>query len=371
MVNESRLLETFFDLVKTDSLSFHEAGVADMAIKMLAAMGVEASTDGAGDNLGGDSGNVIARIPGKGTRGIIFSAHLDTVDPGTGIEPLVADGIIVSSGPTILGADDKAGVAVILEAVRVLKEQHLEHAPIQLIFTVAEEKGLLGAKELRREQIAAELAFVFDSAGPVGHVTVRAPYQDSIEAVFHGKATHAGVDPEKGANAIVAAANALSAMPLGRISFDTTANVGVIHGGRAANIIADRVEIKGEARSLREEELIRQTASMIEIMNREAGAAGCRVETDVRREYDGFNLKLDDEVVTIVTAAADQAGVRAVLESTGGGADTNVFNTLGLQAVGLGVGYTNPHSEEETLPVADLVNAARLAVVIATASVKD
>lgn len=371
MVNESRLLETFFNLVKTDSPSFHEADTARLVIKMLAAMDVEASTDGAGEHLGGDSGNVIATIPGRGSRGIIFSAHLDTVDPGTGIEPLVADGVIVSSGPTILGADDKAGVAVVLEAVRVLKERHLEHAPIQIIFTVAEEKGLLGAKELKREQIGADLAFVFDSAGPVGHITVRAPYQDSIEAVFHGKATHAGVDPEKGANAIVAAANAVSAMSLGRISPDTTANVGVIHGGRAANIIADRVEIKGEARSLREEELIGQTASMIDIMNREATAAGCRLETDVRREYDGFHLKLDDEVVEIVSAAAEQAGVRAVLESTGGGADTNIFNALGLQAVGLGVGYTDPHSEEEALPVADLVNAARLAVAIATVSVKD
>lgn len=370
MVEESRLLATFFELVKTDSLSFHESDVASLLIDMLASMGVEASTDTAGPRLGGDSGNVIAHIPGKGSRGILFSAHLDTVEPGKGIEPRVVDGVIVSTGPTVLGADDKAGVAVILEAVRVLKERRLEHAPLQLIFTVGEEKGLLGAKELRREQISAELGFVFDSAGPVGHVTVRAPFQDSITAVFVGKATHAGVEPEKGANAIVAAANAISAMRLGRISPETTANVGVIHGGRASNIIADKVDIKGEARSLREEELIGQTAAMVEIMRREAAAAGCRVETDVRREYDGFNLKLDDEAVMIVAAAARQVGVRAVLESTGGGADTNVFNALGLQAVGLGVGYINPHSEDEMLPVADLVCAARLAVAIATSSVK-
>lgn len=375
MINNSRLLNNFLDLVRIDSVTFEEKNIVDHIIAKLAplqAQGISFATDDAGPKVGGNSGNLIIKIPGSNEiEPILFNAHLDTVEPGRSITPSVKDGIISSNGSTVLGADDKAGVAAILEMVLVLVEnENLVHGPIEVVFTIAEEKGLMGAKNLDLSGIASKMAFVFDSAESVGHITVRAPFHNVIDIICRGKATHAGVNPESGVSAIVAAANAISRMALGRIDFETTANIGVISGGRAANIVPDEVNIKAEARSLSEVKLEAQTRNMIDIFEAEAGAIGADVVIEAGREYDGFNLDPKSPTAAVVAGAAMEAGFEPVLESTGGGSDTNVFNSHGLSAVGLGVGYIQPHSLHESIAVTELEKAARLALAIAIEAAK-
>lgn len=368
LINAKRLLNNFLELVSIDSITYDEKKVVDRLLGKLvplAAGGVSAQTDNAGAKIGGNAGNVIIKLPGNvGAPVILFNAHLDTVEPGRGIRPRVKNGLITSASNTILGADDKAGVAALLEMALCLAENKIAHGPVEVVFTVAEEKGLLGAKNLDFSQLQASQAYVFDAASPVGHLTVRAPYQNSINVTYVGKATHAGVDPESGVNAIVAASKAIARMPLGRIDSETTANVGVIKGGRAANIIPDEAEIKAEARSLVESKLDAQTKLMTDIFEQESRDTGAKVGIEIIREYKGFNLASDNPVVKTAAAAARSIGLKPVLESTGGGADTNIFNAHGLTAVGLGVGYNQPHSNQESIPVDQLEKSAELALAI-------
>lgn len=374
MINASRLLNNFLELVRIDSITYEEKDLVDYLltkVRPLSGAGVTARTDDAGFKIGGNSGNLIITIPGKvSVPAILLNAHLDTVEPGRGILPKVNDNIIASIGDTILGADDKVGVAALLELLLCLAESGAAHGPVEIVFTVAEEKGLLGAKNLDFSALKSRQAYVFDSAAPVGRLTVRAPFQDSIKVVYLGKAAHAGISPESGVNAIVAAANAIARMNLGRIDAETTANVGVIKGGRASNIIPDEVEIKAEARSLSKDKLEEQTAHMIEIFEQAGRDIGARVGVEVEREYDGFDLEKDHRTVATAAEAARSIGLEPVMEPTGGGADTNVFNSNGLAAVGLGVGYIQPHSSEESVAVDQLEKAARLAAAIVQIAAK-
>lgn len=368
MINEQRLLDSFLQLVQIDSITYEEQSVVRYLLgklELIADSGVAVRVDDVGKKIGGDSGNLTVSISGDSSvPSIMFSAHLDTVEPGRNIRPEIKDRTITSGAESILGADDKAGVAALLEMAISVTERDIPHGPIEIIFSVAEEKGLLGAKNLDISRVKSKYAFIFDSASPVGYITVRAPFQDSISAIIQGKSTHAGVNPETGVNAIVAAAKAIGAMRLGRIDKETTANVGVIKGGRAANIVPDEVEIKAEARSLDETKLSSQTSSILDALRTKAEEQGATVDIDARREYDGFNLTADDWVVRIVQDAAAKIGLRTVLEATGGGADTNVYNTRGLAAVGLGVGYIHPHSTQESITIAELERAAKLAISI-------
>jgi len=368
LIKPQRLLANFIQLIKIDSITYEERGVAQYLSDKLSALavpGIDIYVDDVGGKIGGNSGNLIIALPGSvSVPSIMFSAHLDTVAPGRDIQPRIEDGTITSAADTILGADDKVGVAALLEMIITITERALPHGPIEIIFAVAEEKGLLGAKNLDISRIKSKYAFIFDSASPVGYITVRAPFQDSITVVVHGKSTHAGVNPEAGVNAILAASKAIAAMPLGRIDEETTANVGVINGGRAANIVPDETSIKAEARSLEEAKLRAQTDSMLKILRDKAEETGATIDIDSQREYDGFNLTSDDWVVKIAQNAAAKIGLDTVLEATGGGADTNIYNARGLAAVGLGVGYLHPHSTQESITVAELERAAELAVSI-------
>jgi len=366
MIDQERLQAGFLKIVRIDSLTFNEKKLVDYLAAELTAIGWQVKIDGAGAKIGGDTGNLIAHRPGNMAKpAIFFSCHLDTVEPGTGIEPVVVDGVVSASGDTVLGADDKAGIAAVMEMAQVIATDPADVGTIDIVFTVGEEKGLLGAKNLDWDLVTGRCGFVLDAAGMVGDITTMAPWQNTIDAVFFGKASHAGVSPETGVSAIQAAARAIETMPLGRRDRETTANIGVIQGGRAPNIVPDKAEIKGEARSLKVNKLNRQTDRMVQAANRAAKAFGATVEVNVAREYDGFNLSLKDEVVVWAGRALEAIGVKPSYAATGGGSDTNVFNGQGVPTVNLGVGYMDPHTTSESISVDQLTLAAKLAVAIA------
>ncbi len=351
MIDQKRLVANFFELVGIDSLTFNEKDLVDYLSNKLRGLGFSINIDGAGKKIGGNSGNLIAHLPGDTSKpAIFFNCHLDTVEPGIGIEPVLIDGIIKSKSKTILGADDKAGVAALLEMAHAVVEEKASVGPIDIIFTVAEEKGLLGAKHLDWSLVTGECGFVLDAAGMVGEVTIVAPWQNSISAVFYGKAAHAGICPESGVSAIQAAARAVETMPLGRRDRETTANIG---------------EIKGEARSAKVSKLNRQTDRMVQAINRSARAYGATADVKVTREYDGFNLSSKNKVVARAGLALKAIGVEPIYTATGGGSDTNVFNAQNIPTVNLAVGYLDPHTTNESISVDQLLLAAELALTIA------
>lgn len=364
MVNEKRLVDTFLRLAAINSPSGMEKPVADEVEGDLQALGFQTTRDNAGAAINGNTGNLIAFKKGtvEGSMPIAFSAHMDTVVPTEGLQPQIIDGVIRSGGNTILGADDKAGIASILEAMRIVAEQGIEHGDIQIIFSISEEAGLDGSKNFDLSMLKADGVFVFDMGRPVGGITVSAPSHDNIIAKFRGKATHAGCNPEDGINAIVAAGKAIARMKIGRIDDETTANIGVISGGVARNIVPEYCEIKGEARSRNEDKLDAQVEDMEEAFRSAAEEEGADVDVTVWRSYKGFHLSEDDRIVQIAVKAAKKIGLSGELHGTGGGSDANIFNAKGVPAVGIGVGYEMPHSVDEYMPVEDLVKSSELAL---------
>lgn len=363
--SSQRLIRQFIELVTIDSPSGEERAVADYLKNELGRLGMEVVEDGAGEKLGTSSGNLIARLEGnRDAPAILLAAHMDTVVPGRGIKPVLREGAIYSSGDTILGADDKAGIAVILEVVRQLREKRIPHGRIEVLFSVGEEQGLLGAKLLDYGQLSAEMGFVLDSSGEIGSFVVQGPEQNQIEATVSGRAAHAGINPECGINAIQVAARAIANMHLGRIDAETTANIGVIQGGEARNIVPEKVFIKGEARSLKPERLEAVTRQMVQELEREAEAAGAAVEVKVERLYPAFSLSEDRTVVKVAEEAARRVGLTPRREKSGGGSDANIINGMGIPTVNLGVAMRQVHTREEHIYLSDLEKLAALVLEI-------
>ena len=366
MINRQRMLDTFLRLAAIDSVSREEGAVVAAVRRELEAAGCAVAEDGAAYGIGGQAGNLIARLPGHSAApALLLNAHVDTVEPGRGIKPQVSATRIASDGTTILGADDKAGVACIIEVVRALDEDNLAHAPLEIVLTVSEEIGLLGAKQLDYSRITARTGFVLDGDGPVGAITVSAPSHDSIRATITGRAAHAGVAPEKGINAIKIAADAITGMRVGRIDEETTANVGTISGGRASNIVPDRVEIVAEARSRDAAKLRRQTRHMVGRLKRAAQKSGGECAVEVNREYEAYNLPEDEAPVSVAAAAMRSLGIEPRFQATGGGSDSNIFNAHGIRTAVLSIGFDEPHATSEWLDIEQLELAARLVLTIA------
>lgn len=359
-INNQRLLNEFLELVQIDSASKDERLMADALKPRLEALGFTVTEDDAGEKIGGTAGNLIAVLEGqKDAPALLFCAHMDRVEPGRGIKPVVEDGVVKSDGTTILAADDVAGIAAVLEAVRTVQEQQIPHGRLEILFTVAEEGGLFGAKSLDASALQAKAGFFLDTGGPVGTIVVQAPAQKNISATVHGRAAHAGVAPEKGISAILVAAEALTKMKLGRIDEETTANIGLIQGGVATNIIPDRVELKGEARSLDQEKLNRQAEHMAEVIQSTCAAHGVEAEVSISDSYNSFRLTEADYVVQLAVKAAKAMGLEPQIESTGGGSDANIINGYGIPSVILGMGYTNVHTTDEAIPIDQLEAAAQ------------
>lgn len=365
MINQERLVAEFLELVKIDSPSGQEREIADVLKQKLTQMGCQVYEDQAGGQVGGAAGNIIARLPGEGKGPmLLFSAHMDTVEPGKGVEPVIEGDVISSAGDTVLGGDDKAGIAAILEAVRVIQEQNIHHSGLEIVFTIWEEGGLRGAKSLDYSKIKSKLAYVLDSDGDPGTIIVTAPAQNSIVATIKGKAAHAGQCPEEGINAIQVAAQAIAQMNLGRIDEETTANIGIIKGGKATNIVPDSTYIAGEARSLDPNKLQAQTDHMVNVLRHHANRAGAELIIEVEEEYQVINLEEDHPVVQYAVTAAKELGLKPALGSTGGGSDANIFNGRGLACANLGIGMNKVHTVEENIKISDLTKIAELVVEI-------
>jgi tripeptide aminopeptidase len=360
-IRRERLVETFLTLVRFNTPSRQERAASEWCAEYLRGVGFEVEWDDAGEKVGGTVGNLIAFKKGTvpDAPGIFFSSHLDTVEPTPGLEIAIEGDVIRSTSDTILGADDKCGVAPILEAVRVLHETGEPHGDIQLLLTICEEIGLVGAKMMDPSRIKAKYGFVLDSGPPVGEIIFTAPSQNSLRVRIQGKPAHAGAEPEKGVSAIVAAANAIAKMKLGRIDADTTANVGTIQGGTARNIVPAEVYLVAEARSRVQAKLDAQTAHMIETFEREAAALGATARVEVTHEYGTYHIGADDPVMLLARRAAVAADLTPTPRESGGGSDGNIFNNYGVPTVVLSTGMRKIHTHDEFCTISDLEKDAR------------
>ncbi|WP_280768360.1 M20/M25/M40 family metallo-hydrolase [Salipaludibacillus daqingensis] len=366
MINKQRLIDEFIELVKVDSETRYERTIANVLTGKFENLGVKVIEDDSTSVTGHGAGNLICTLEGssKETDVIYFTSHMDTVVPGKGIEPIFEDGYIKTDGSTILGADDKAGLAAMLETVRTLKENNITHGTIQFIITVGEESGLVGAKALDATKVIAKYGFALDSDGKVGNIIVAAPHQSKVKATVYGKTAHAGVAPEKGVSAITIASKAISKMPLGRIDDETTANIGRFEGGSQTNIVCDRVDILAEARSLVAEKMEAQTKAMTDAFESAAAEMGGSVDVDIQVAYPGFKHQEGDHLVKIAKDAVESIGRPPTLKRSGGGSDANIIAGHGIPSINLGVGYEEIHTTNEKIPVEELVKTTELVVAI-------
>jgi tripeptide aminopeptidase len=343
------VLPLFVELAGIPSPSGEEAAVAGRVRAYLRDLGIEVEED--------DAGNLLARLPAAGGEGgtpIFLCAHLDTVPPSGPIEPVVADGIVTNGAGTILGADDKAAVAVLLEATRLLLAEGRPHAEVELLFTTREETGLEGAFDFDVSRLLAQIGFVYDYSGPVGEVVVAAPAGRAIDVLVTGRPAHAGINPEDGRSAIVAAARAISDLRLGRIDDETTANVGLIEGGSALNVVPAHCRIAVEARSRDERKLAELLQEILDCFSFAATVSECEVEATVEDKYRSYRLAPDDPALVLARAGLERAGFTPREVEVGGGSDANVFNERGLHCVNVANGMANVHTADEQIAVADL-----------------
>jgi tripeptide aminopeptidase len=373
MVDRGRVIEEFLELVQIGSVSRREAGMARRLVPALEAMGAEVQVDDAGAAVGGDTGNVLARFPGTAPDAppLLLSAHMDTVIPGENVRPVVQADIVRTDGTTVLGGDDKTGIVAILEALRVARERRIPHGAVEVLFTICEEIGLLGAKHFDERRLTARTGVVLDCDG-VCELITRAPAANRFAAVVHGVEAHAGIAPEEGISAIQVTANAIAGMRLGRVDAETTANLGLIKGGLATNIVPNRVEVRGETRSLSVERLEAQSAHMVERFQTAVAAARgvtvngrehrARVECEVTRVYEGLDIAEGAVIVRMVAEAARRLNRPFRTRSTGGGSDANVFAARGLEIANLGCGMREIHTVNEWVDVNDIVSTAALLV---------
>jgi len=359
-VNEERITREFIRLAEIDSPSFRERELADYVKYRFAQLGIEVMEDDTGDKIGGDCGNIYARLPGEKNRPAFFlCSHMDTVNPANGVKVEFKDGVFRSEGSTILGGDDKGGIAAILEMLEMLRQQPLAHGDLEILLTVAEERGLLGSKNFDCDRLQSKFGYVLDSSGKPGTMIVAAPAQNLMDIIVRGRAAHAGIEPERGINAIQVAGQALAQLTLGRIDAETTANMGVIEGGKATNIIPDSCFIQGEVRSLNRKKMDSLTTQITSEFTRVAEAAGARSEVRVTFQYPEFRLNKGLPAFKIAAKAAGKAGLKISYETSGGGSDANIINALGITAANLGIGMQQVHTTEEFLLLSDLAADAR------------
>jgi tripeptide aminopeptidase len=353
----SNALPLFLELVAIPSPPGEERAVADRVISELRELGLQVEEDDAGEAVGSTIGNLLCRLPGRNGDGtpIFLCAHLDTVPPQGPIEPFVdEDGLVRNAGGTILGADNKSAVVAMIEAARRIVEERRPHAGVELVFTPKEEVGLLGAGAFDHTRLEAELGYVYDQAAPIGEVILGAPYGRTLSVRFHGRPAHSGMVPEEGRSAISAAARAIADLRLGRLDEETTANVGLISGGSARNIVPEWCSLEAEARSHDPRKLADVVQEMLDSFTFAASMAECTVETEVSETYRGYRFRETEPVVELARTALERCGFRFRPALTGGGADANVFNERGLPCLNLANGMTDIHTADERIAVADL-----------------
>lgn len=361
----ARLLQTFLDLVCIDSPSGRESGVAKYCVEALSSAGCDVSFDDSAERTGSDVGNLIAVLPGTAPGVLVLSAHMDCVDPCEGVVPEIREGVVFSSGDTVLGGDDKAGLAGAIECVRRLAEEGGEHPTVRCVFTVQEEVGLTGAKALAATDAQGDLCLVLDGDGTPGGIVIAAPTHYTFTAVFEGVPSHAGVRPEAGISAVRMAADAIMRCPLGRLDAQSTANIGSISGGTATNVVPGRATVTGECRSLDRERVEEIRSQMDSALHGAAEEAGGRVRVDWTLEYAGFSVDEYDDRVRLVADACVDMGLEPRTYTTGGGSDANILAALGVPVLVLACGMDGVHGTSERISVTDLETLAALCVAVA------
>jgi tripeptide aminopeptidase len=347
----NELLELFARLVELSTPSGQERACADLATAYLAGLGLQVDEDDAGAALGGDAGNLYCRVPPTVAGGIplFFCAHLDTVPAAGPIEMVERDGYLSNAHPTILGVDNKAAVAVILDAVRSIVQAKRRHAGIELVLTVREEQALRGAKHFNCARLQGRYGFVLDHSAPIGGMVLSAPSRTIVRAEFVGRAAHAGIAPEEGRNAISAAADAISALRQGRIDSQTTVNVGRIEGGSAINVVAERCRLELEVRSLDRAACSSEVAHIAATLQVAAERYGCMADVRISEEYHAYRLDEDAAPVMLARAALEALGIEPRAMAGGGGADAHVFTSRGHPCLNLANGMQGMHGPDERI----------------------
>jgi tripeptide aminopeptidase len=350
------LLDLFLELCAIPSPPGEERAVADRVTAELDRLGLSWEEDDAAARLGSSTGNVVCSLPGavEGGTPLFLCAHLDTVPLDGPLEPVVEDGIVRNAGGTILGADNKSAVVAMLEAARRVVEEKRPHAGIELVFTPKEEIGLLGAIELDTDRLDARIGYVYDQAAPIGEVILGAPTAQELALRFHGRAAHAGMYPEEGRSAVLAAARAIVDMPLGRIDELTSANVGLVRGGTARNIVPEWCELEAEVRSHDFDRVSEVVQQIVDAAAFAAAISDCRLETKIEQKYRGYRHRSDDLAVRLACRALERSGFVPRLTLSGGAADANVFTARGLPCVNLANGMLDIHTPDERIAVDDL-----------------
>jgi len=369
-INLPRLKELFLDLVRIDSLSRRERDVAQRLVRELESAGLRCRFDTAADKVHGNCSNLIAYLEGtrEGIAPLLLCAHMDTVVPGEGVKPVVEGDIIRTDGTTVLGGDDKSGCAIICEVLHQLRERNIAHGPIEAVFTVCEELGLQGARNLDLGLLQAREGLVFDSDSP-GYLFVRQAGAYGLRFTVRGLEAHAGMAPERGLSAIKIAAEAIAAMRLGRIDDETTANLGTIEGGRAGNVVPNEVTVRGEARSTDPRKLEAQVEHMIACFKDAVARAAVAVDGKLINaqleyksvpSYKAMNVPEDAPIVRKVLEAARRLGREVRPHATGGGCDANILNQRGFVVANLGTGMRDIHTVREWLDVRDMAATAEV-----------
>ncbi|RKN84672.1 M20/M25/M40 family metallo-hydrolase [Paenibacillus ginsengarvi] len=379
MIEQNRLVEQFLQLVKIDSETKHEQEISGVLKTLFGGLGLSVFEDDTAAVTGHGAGNLIFTLdatPGQELVPVLlFTCHMDTVTPGKGIKPRVDnDGYIRSDGTTILGSDDKAGIAAMIEAIQVLKKEAIPHGKLLFVITAGEESGLLGSRAMAQnppKELQAKYGYALDSNGKVGQIAVAAPTQARIQITIKGRSAHAGVNPEDGISAIQVASKAISRMPLGRIDFETTANIGSFAGGGATNIVCERVDIAAEARSLEQAKLDRQLEAMKRACESATEEMGAKLEFHSEIIYPAYKYDETAPVVKLAMKAIESIGRTGSTFHTGGGSDANMFNGMGIPTVNLAVGYENIHTTEEQMPISELVAVSELVVAIVKEAAKE
>lgn len=365
-MSKARLVKTFEELVMIDSVSKNEGEIHALLKKKLLSLGLAVKEDESMETTGLGANNLIATLKGTQVKEpLMFSAHTDTVSPGIGIQVIEKEGILYSKGETILGADDKAGIAIMIEAIQRITEEAISTGNLEFVLSPGEEIGLIGSSALDMDLIEASMGYVLDSGGAVGRVTVASPTLFMYDVSITGKAAHAGLEPEKGVSAVAILSDALKKIKIGRIDERTTANIGVIQGGEATNIVMDSLLVKGEVRAIDPAIADTLIAEMVAAFEEAASLHGGAVTIDSRKMATGFDVSDDEQVMKLLLAAGQELGVEIIREASGGGSDANVFNEKGKRVVNLSVGYEKIHTTEEYIPIEEMEKAVQLVIELA------
>ncbi len=362
-MSTKRLTETFMELVKIDSESFNEGKIQADLINRFKKLGLTIIEDDSMKTTGLGSNNFIARLEGDPSiEPLFFSSHMDTVSPGNNIKPSVEEGKIVSDRTTILGADDKAGIAIMLELIQRLKEKKIRHGTLEFILTAGEEVGLLGAKVADMNSLQSNFGYVLDNGGPVGGIITTSPSMYRIDLKIVGRAAHAGLEPEKGISAIEVAADAISKLKFGRIDHETTANIGKITGGTAMNIVMEEITILAEVRSFNHEKCKEQVNRIKKCFEEAIDKYGAILEWKETPLIIGYDFQEQHPLLVHAKKALESLDHEVRFERSGGGTDANVFNELGKQVINVSIGYENIHTIDEYIPINEFENAVEFSL---------